>query len=71
MPKQTLPMDHGPVLTATEAKQGRRGSRIFVVLTASIALVVVAFAVLYLASARPFTAHNPVTTVNKPVYSTP
>ena len=71
MAKQTLPMDHGPVVTDVEAKQARRGSRVFVVLVASVALVVIAFAVLYLASARPFTAHNPVSSQSPAPYTTP
>lgn len=56
-------VDHGPVLNETDAKQGRRGSQILVVLVTSLALVIIAFAALYVFSARPFTTpHNP--TVN-------
>src|SRR5581483_3401027 len=55
-------VDRGPVVNEFEAKQGRRGSQILVVLVTSLALIVIAFGALYVFSARPFTAHNPVDT---------
>ena len=50
----------GPVVPEFDAKQGRRGSQILVVLLTSVALVVIAFAALYFFSARPFTAPQPI-----------
>ncbi|HEY3947770.1 hypothetical protein [Phenylobacterium sp.] len=46
---------HGPVVSEFDAKQGRQGYQILVVLLTSLALVVIAFGALYLFSARPFT----------------
>lgn len=65
------PASHGPVVPEFEAKQGRRGYQILVVLLASLALVVIAFGALYLFSARPFTAPAPAQPKTPAPYSTP
>jgi hypothetical protein len=41
-----------PDLNATDARQGRRGRHAFVILITSLALVVIAFAAVFLAHAR-------------------
>jgi hypothetical protein len=38
--------DHGPVLTTTEARQGRRGRHVLWILVISMALLVVGYAVM-------------------------
>lgn len=40
--------DHGPILTPREARQGRSGRRIFVVLTVSLALALAVLAIIYI-----------------------
>ena len=62
---------HGPVVPEFDAKQGRRGYHVLVVLLTSLALVVIAFAALYLYSARPFTAPHPSPPKTPAPYSTP
>ncbi len=42
--------EHAPDLNATEARQGLRGRHVFVILITSIALVVIAFVVVFLAN---------------------
>ena len=47
--------EHAPDLSVTEARQGRRGSRAFVILMVSTALVVVAFVAIFALDAGPNT----------------
>jgi hypothetical protein len=41
------PVDHAPVLTAVEARQGVTSGRVRLILLVSLTLVIVAFAVIY------------------------
>ena len=67
-----IPADEqGPIVPEFEAKQGRRGTQILVVLLTSLALVVIAFAALYLFSARPFTTPQPAQPKTPSPVSTP
>lgn len=43
--------DHGPDLNVTEARQGRRGRHVLIILIASLALVIIAFFAIYLSHA--------------------
>lgn len=70
-PSGVPPAPHGPVVPEFQAKQGRRGYQILVVLLASLALVVIAFGALYLFSARPFTTPAPAPPKTPAPYSTP
>jgi hypothetical protein len=70
--RQSIPAGpHGPVVQEFDAKQGRRGYHVLVVLLTSLALVVIAFAALYLYSARPFTAQPQAQPKTPAPYSTP
>ena len=43
--------DHGPDLNVTDARQGRRGRHVLIILIASLALVVIAFFAIFLSHA--------------------
>jgi hypothetical protein len=54
--------EHAPDLEATDARQARKGRRVFLVLAVSLALVVVALGAMVLSHARPLAGHGGQTT---------
>jgi hypothetical protein len=51
--------DHGPAVDATQARQGRPGKPVLLVLVVSLALVVIAFGVIWALHAPGFAAAEP------------
>ena len=50
--------EHAPDLDATHARQGRRGMHAFIILVVSLALVVVAYVVIYAMHAQPLSGQG-------------